>query len=131
MSECLAESEWTIRVNRDATPTQDELLFFSLAVNQGTVTGEVSLGAELLSTVSGTCQSLEQPNITLLNLTFQWGEVNIFLTGYTLFDGFFNRFKGRFLAFAGEINPAFKPNAIVARLAPEPGEGGPGTGQQT
>jgi hypothetical protein len=96
----------------------------------GDLTGDVYIGTTKLSSVTGTCRPLTSPDGNLLTLAFNWGAVDIFLTGFTYVKGF-TKFKGRYIAtqhggIAVELNERL---ALLA--APGDGDTGTATGQQT
>ena len=131
MAQC-NDSSWTITLTRDLAGTPQEFIF-QLQMNQGTVSGDVFLPGtgSSISPVTGACQPFEDPDVTLLSLSFTAGETNIFLVGFTHKVGPFNRFDGKFTVVPrADAEPADAPPQLET-FNNGPGDTGTGTGQQT
>ena len=132
MAQC-KNSVWTINMSRDsATPPQP--LVFELQISAaGTISGEVFAPGTVasISQVTGTCQPVDNPDGTVMTLSFVGGAVDIFMVGFTHVVGPFNRFNGRFIATARPDNAPLEIPPAMAAFAAGPGDTGTGTGQQT
>lgn len=157
MAEC-SDGAWTISMSRNPEETPQKLVF-ELTVADGVISGQVSVvGAGVpFSEVTGTCESFDDPDVTLRTLSFKAGDVDIFMVGFTHRVDAFNRFEGRFSAIprAGTEQPdpeqpdaeqpdaeqpgleqsdtasADEPLLATAAFRAGPGDTGTGTGQQT
>lgn len=148
-------SGWTVEFKRD-TPQAGEgprTLFFELNIDdRGVVKGKVfrvdaagGPGTEPFSEVTGRRQPGDDDKGSLMSLSFNSGNFNVFLSGFTFKDSF-TRFEGRYLvrprqgaapAETAAGSAAAGTNTTAAEdedppiVADGPGETGTGTGQQT
>jgi hypothetical protein len=133
MAEC-TNSEWRINMTRNSPPGFLQTLFFRLNVGEGgALTGEVFLAGSTtrLSTVSGMCRPIDNPDATVITLSFTWNAVDIFMVGVTHFVDPINQFDGTFIATQRDGLSPLDFNPTRAELAAGPGDTGTGTGQQT
>jgi hypothetical protein len=113
----------------------DSFLTFLLKVVAGQIVypdSKVFLGTVLLSSVSGTCQPVANPDGTAMTLQFTWDRVDVFMTGFTYLSGF-TRFRGCWLAktHMGALPNEFSEALRSILVAPDDGDTGTATGQQT
>lgn len=128
-----ASSDWTITMINDKTQGVLEHMTLKLTIASGVITGTMHYPAGTpapFSSVSGTCQPLTKPDGTIMTLEFNWGQVDIFMIGFTHRQSFI-KFKGRFYASAAANIAEREFDAELAALIPDPGDTGTGTGQQT
>jgi hypothetical protein len=158
MTSPVENKEWTIEMSGDSQSGKSPFsatLVFRLNTQDGIVTGEVWEGVEprRLSKVSGTHQPLPSDAHWFISLDFQWGDVNITLSGVTLETSETVLFNGRYRVTAagavasrpvepvatGGVPVALGRAGTFARnggdpvmpLPPGDGDTGSGTGQQT
>jgi hypothetical protein len=133
MAQC-TNAGWTINLSRDPSATMLQTLFFDLKINEaGDINGNVFIAGvpEPISQVTGTCRPIDNPDGTLMTLSFIWGAVDMFMFGFTHFVDPFTRFEGRFIATARPDDAPLNITEPLAALAAGPGDTGTGTGQQT
>ncbi|HEV7745467.1 MAG TPA: hypothetical protein VGO56_10765 [Pyrinomonadaceae bacterium] len=131
--------EWTIEISRDSQPGEQPfvaVLVFSLNAQNEVVTGEVWHGVErrFLSKVKGTHRPLPRSEQLFMSLDFNWGKVNVALSGITDETPETVLFTGRYRASAltgVASNGAEQSLALQAPAGPGDGDTGSGTGQQT
>ncbi|HEY6803977.1 MAG TPA: hypothetical protein VI306_10395 [Pyrinomonadaceae bacterium] len=131
--------EWTIEMKRDSQPGEPDfvaILVFRLDSQDGVVTGQVWDGVEnqFLSKVKGTYKPLPGADPWFMALEFEWGNVDVSLSGVTVEASNTVLFSGRYSTTA-TFKPSFKAKAgnmdNLPLKAPGDGDTGTGTGQQT
>lgn len=140
MSDERIASGWTLQLKPDNMPEgeQPQTLFFDLNIDdRGVVTGNVfrvddggAPGDEPLSPVAGRRQPSDNPDGSLLSLSFGSGDLDVFLSGFTFRDAF-TRFEGRYLITPRNGGTPTDTDPAASLLAGGPGDTGTGTGQQT
>ena len=95
-------SNFSIDMVRDVDGFRLDTLFFQLTINNGTITGNVFLsnGTTPLSAVTGSCTSIPKPDLSIMDMTFDWDAVKVFVKGQVFFHNGPRRilFNGRFVA---------------------------------
>jgi hypothetical protein len=125
------EKEWTfdtITDPRNGRPSKSATLIFCLKIDNGVITGSAFDGVsrERLSDVTGTSEPILDTGLSLMTLGFTWGPSDVMMAGFTFTTAAdITHFQGRFRAF----HPFNAPITLLD--APDPGDTGTGTGQQT
>ena len=130
---------FSVDMVRDIDDLRLDTLFFQLTITSGTITGNVFLsnGTTPLSSVTGTCQSFGRPDLSLVNMSFTWDAVTVFVIATIFFHNRSRRimFVGRFVAarIRNEEIPQVmrEPNARPVPIPPADGDTGTSSGQQT
>src|SRR6266853_3267869 len=96
-----------LTIDMDKGPKHIKLdrLFFHLEISGGVIdsgasTMTISNGSQT-TPVSGSCQSVASPDVSVMNMMFTWGAVEVFMIGFVHRDDNDLRIKflGRFIAF--------------------------------
>ncbi len=134
-------SGWTLRMKPEGQGEEAvKTLFFDLKIDdRGVVSGNVfnakddgvTPEEEPFSKVTGRRQPSDNPDGSLMSLSFTSGDFGIFMSGFTFVNEPFTRFEGRYISSAldGLAPEEVSPGSTM--LASGPGETGTGTGQQT
>jgi hypothetical protein len=134
MSYC-EDSTWTILMTKDKSSPEPrpDTLFFDLKIAGGVISGDVFLLPDniFLSKVSGMCQAIETPGITLMDMLFTWDAVEVYMAGIAFADDSLVKFKGRFHATTLTDNLSAQASREQLLNLLDPGDTGTGTGQQT
>ena len=144
--------DFTIDMNRDSDGVLIDTLFFHLIINGGVIDPGRSTMTPSIGTgptpVLGRCRSVNNPDVSVVNMVFNWDTVQVFMAGVIFRDPADQlvKFLGRFHAFTPAHPIATKSahktatpardsggaTADASALAgPSDGDTGTGTGQQT
>lgn len=129
---------YTIDFERDFDGEILDRLFFDLTVEEGQIRGHVFLSTgDPLSEVTGSCTSLAELDVSVVEMNFRWETTTVFVVGiiYFLNSGSGRiKFIGRFRAVGGIKERTVRGRVSAPPLPPIPpadGDTGTGSGTQT